>query len=193
MQEKRVICTNCGVELSVKNSKNETLKIITCPKCGIKLKVNFPPITDQEPLVAKTVLVNTPSGETPTILGGVGSAQSGETQYVPKPSQQKHFYLSCNGNRYPLSKGQNVVGRKASSSNANVQIETSDLYMSRRHVCIEVFQLGDGTSKVLISNDKNKNATYVNGSLLNAGERVVLTNGTQIKMGDTIVTYKEES
>lgn len=193
MQEKRVICTNCGVELSVKNSKNETLKIITCPKCGIKLKVNFPPITDQEPLVAKTILVNPSSGENPTVLGGIGPSQSGETQYVPKLSQQKKYYLSYNGRRYPLSKGQNVVGRKASSSNAHVQIETSDLYMSRRHICIEVFQLGDGCSKVLISNDKNKNATYVNGSLLDVGDRVVLTNGTQIKMGDTIVTFKEES
>lgn len=192
MQEKRVTCTNCGVELSVKNSKNETLKIITCPKCSVKLKVNFPPVTDQEPLQAKTVLVNTPSGESPTVLGG-GLGQSGETQYVAKPIQQKRYYLSYNGNRYPLRIGQNTVGRKAASSAAHVQIETSDLYMSRRHVCIEVLQLGDGNNKVLISNDKNKNATYVNGNLLNKGDRVVLTDGTQIKMGNTIVTYKEES
>ena len=138
------------------------------------------------------MLVNTPSGESATVLGGAGSGQLGETQYVPKPSRQKQCFLFLNGRRYPLSAGRNVVGRKASSSDAQVQIETSDLYMSRRHICIEVIRLADGSSKVLVSNDKNKNSTYVNGSLLNVGDRVVLTNGTQIKMGDTIVTYKEE-
>lgn len=193
MQEKRVKCTNCGVILDVRNSKGEAVKIITCPKCKSQLKVNFPPEAVQEPLEAKTVLVNTPSGESPTVLGGAGLSQSGDTQYVPKPNIQKQYYLFLNGKRYPLSAGRNVVGRKASSSDAQVQIETSDLYMSRRHICIEVIRLTDGSTKVFVSNDKNKNSTYVNGSKLNTGDRVVLTNGTQIKMGETIVTYQEES
>lgn len=194
MQEKRVKCTNCGVILNVRNSKGEAVKIITCPECKSQLKVNFPPTASKEPLEAKTVLVGTaPTGESPTVLGGAGCAQSGATQYDPKPSQQKQYFLFLNGKRYPLSAGRNVVGRKASSSDAQVQIETSDLYMSRRHVCIEVVRLGDGSSKVLISNDKNKNETYVNGTLLNAGDRVVLTSGAKIKMGDTVVTYQEES
>jgi len=172
---------------------SEAVKIITCPECKSQLKVNFPPIASKEPLEAKTVLVNTPVGEASTLLGGAGSSQSGVTQYVPKPRQQKHHFLFLNGKRYPLSAGRNVVGRKASSSDAQVQIETSDLYMSRRHICIEVIRLTDGSTKVFVSNDKNKNSTYVNGCKLNTGDRVVLTNGTQIKMGETIVTYQEES
>lgn len=194
MQEKRVKCTSCGAPLVVRNSKNEEVKIITCPKCKSPLKVKFPPIAVQEPLEAKTIVVNFPQkGGASTVLAGGGSLQSGETQYVPKPSQQKQYYLYLNGKRYPLSAGRNVVGRKASSSDAQVQIETSDLYMSRRHICIEVIRLTDGSTKVLVSNDKNKNSTYVNGCKLNTGDRVVLTNGTQIKMGETIVTYQEES
>ena len=194
MQEKRVKCTNCGVILNVRNSKGEAVKIITCPECKSQLKVNFPPGAAQEPLEAKTVLVGAaPSDGGKTVLVGVGASASGETQYVPNPQQQKLSFLYCNGKRYPLSAGRNIVGRKASSSDAQVQIETSDLYMSRRHVCIEVVRLGDGSSKVLISNDKNKNETYVNGTLLNAGDRVVLTSGAKIKMGDTVVTYQEES
>ena len=192
MQEKRVKCTNCGVILDVRNSKGEAVKIITCPECKSQLKVNFPPEAVQEPLEAKTVLANPSSGETTTVLGA-GLSQSGDTQYVPKPNIQKQYYLFLNGKRYPLSAGRNVVGRKASSSDAQVQIETSDLYMSRRHICIEVIRLTDGSTKVFVSNDKNKNSTYVNGCKLNTGDRVVLTNGTQIKMGETIVTYQEES
>ena len=191
MQEKRVKCTNCGAVLSVRNSKNEELKIITCKVCKTQLIVKFPPIA-KEPLEAKTVLANPSSGEATTVLGA-GLSQSGDTQYVPKPNIQKQYYLFLNGKRYPLSAGRNVVGRKASSSDAQVQIETSDLYMSRRHICIEVIRLTDGSTKVFVSNDKNKNSTYVNGSKLNTGDRVVLTNGTQIKMGETIVTYQEES
>lgn len=193
MQEKQVKCTNCGALLNVKNSKNEVLKTITCPQCKSPLQVKFSPGAVQEPLEAKTVLVNSPSGGSPTVLGGAGLGQSGDTQYAPMPNIQKQGYLSCNGNRYSLSVGRNIVGRKASSSDAQVQIETTDRYMSRKHVCIEVIRLADGSNKVFISNDKNKNATYVNGTKLKADDRFVLTNETQIKMGNTIVTYKEES
>ena len=48
-----------------------------------------------------------------------------------------------------------------------------------------------------VANELPPQYTYLqefdaDASLLNVGDRVVLTNGTQIKMGDTIVTYKEE-
>ena len=40
MEVKRVKCSNCGIILEVKNSKNEAVKLITCPQCiGGKVRI----------------------------------------------------------------------------------------------------------------------------------------------------------
>lgn len=194
-QEIKIVkCPNCGVTLSVKNSKNETDKIITCKKCNMKLHVSFPP--NQAPLEAKTVLVGKSNPKAPASNGSETQlvGVSGATTVLDPPAKQpKKAYLLLQDRRYSLVEGINTIGRKASSSTATLQIETNDLYMSRRQVIIELKRLGDGSLKAFISNDKNKNKTFVGGTPLVEGDRVVLTHGTQIKMGRTIVTYQEES
>ena len=86
-------------------------------------------------------------------------------------------------------KGSNSVGRKANSSQADVQIDTEDRYMSRQHVVINVRRLPDGSIKCDISNDKNKNATRINGAQLLQGDAIVLHDGDRIQMGETSVTF----
>ena len=34
-------CATCGVSLKVTNSKNEAVKVISCPRCGSKIEVDF--------------------------------------------------------------------------------------------------------------------------------------------------------
>lgn len=196
MQIKRVKCPKCGVILEVKNSNNEVEKLVTCPKCKTRLKVKFPP--HQEPIEAPTVY-GTPkpatdgatqlgAGGGATVLGGV---QNGSTQLV-MPSQNSAInpHLLYDGKSYSLLEGKNIVGRKAQTSQATVQIETADRYMSRQHCCITITSLPDGTQKAVLSNYQNKNQTTIDGQEINTGDEIRLTEGDSITMGHTTVIYK---
>ena len=97
--------------------------------------------------------------------------------------------LVCDGTSYLLSEGVNIVGRQSQNSQATVQIATDDRYMSRNHSRITVANLS-GDLKVLISNYENKNSTYVNDQELLDDKEIRLTDGDEIKMGHTIVTFK---
>ena len=182
MEIKRIQCPNCGVVLDVRNSKMEDEKLITCPQCKAVLKVRF---RHEAPLEAKTVLAGgLNSGETQ--LGGM----NGATQLV-SASNAKDCYLCVAGQNYPLANGLNTVGRKAPSSQASLQIEIDDRYMSRRHAKIEVREVA-GIRQTIISNDQNKNATYVDGQELQSGDAVILRDRSEIIMGKTHVIFKEQ-
>ena len=182
MEVKRIQCPNCGVILDVRNSKMEDEKLITCPQCKATLKVKF---RHETPLEARTVLAGRYSGGE-TQLGGM---DNGATR-LASASRAITFCLIAEGKPYPLSLGMNTVGRKAPSSQASLQIETDDRYMSRRHAKIEVRELAE-IRQAIISNDQNKNATYVDGQELQSGDAVILRDGSEIIMGKTHVIYKE--
>lgn len=195
MEVKRIKCPKCGVVLVVKNTKNEALKSIICPKCKTKLKVPFKQTNNGEtqlecyPNSGETQLgSNHNNGETQ-----LGSFQSsGETQLSPiKNEPQTTASLRIDGKNYQLQVGVNIIGRKASTSLATIQIETSDRYMSRQHAKIVVSKMPDGKLKAIISNDRNKNITTIDGQDLLQGEAIVLTDGDRIVMGKTTVTYVE--
>lgn len=196
MQTKRIKCPKCGVVLDVKNSKNEEVKQITCPSCKTVLQVKFQP--QQEPMEAKTYIAppKTTVNDGATQLRGAlsGATQlgglAGATQLgLSRPKQEK-AKLMFSGMSYPLEEGQNIVGRKASTSTANIQIETTDRYMSRQHCSIIVSTLPDGTKKAVLSNYQNKNKTTIDGQEIAAGDAIRLTDGDSITMGHTTVTFK---
>ena len=203
MQTKRIICPKCKAVLDVTNSKNETLKQITCPSCKTILQVKFPPQQEQpqqEPIEAHTYYAPSKrpmadSGETQlagaggeTVLGG---GLSGATQlYTPIQKTTATVKLTFGGKEYPLSEGQNIVGRQGTTSKATVQIETADRYMSRQHCSITISTLPDGTKKAVLSNYQNKNLTSIDGQEIETGDEIRLTNGDRITMGHTTVTFK---
>ena len=184
MQTKKVTCPKCGVVLEVKNSKNEEVKQIRCPKCQAVLSVKF-----DTPIEARTYYTpkatNAESGATQ--LGGY---VSGATQLVlSSPEIDSHASLTYAGITYQLQEGENVIGRKASSSTASIQIETSDRYMSRQHCIITISTLADGTKKAVLSNYQNKNKTLVDGQEICSGDEIRLTDGNSITMGYTTVIF----
>lgn len=198
MQIKQVQCPNCKAVLEVKNSQNEVIKQITCPSCKTVLRVNFPP--EQEPLEAKTYYAppkQKPADNGVTQYGGVddgatrfGGVDVGKTQYEPHPAKKDFSaQLVFDGVTYNLEDGQNIVGRKGTTSKATVQIDTDDRYMSRLHCSIKVTTLPDGTKKVVLSNYQNKNMTLVNGQEIGTGDEIRLTNGDNITMGHTTITF----
>lgn len=126
-----------------------------------------------------------------TQLGG-GYNGGGDTLLSSKQVAPKQAYLVVDGRKYPLAFGTNIVGRKAETSQATVQIDTSDRYMSRRHAKIVVTRLTGGKLKAVISNDLNKNISTIDGEDILQNDAIVLQNGDRIVMGKTTVTYIEQ-
>lgn len=184
MQIKRIKCPNCGALLDVRNSQNESVKIVTCPQCKAGLRVHFAATSTKSGSEANTHL---PSGHSQA------ATSHGDTQLGHKPqSMAARPRLVCGGRSYPLAQGINIVGRRAATSQATVQIATDDHYMSRSHARIDITPLPGGGLKAVIRNDKNKNATTVAGQLLADDDALILKDGTLIVMGKTSIEYKEQ-
>lgn len=165
VQTARIKCPSCGVELDVKNSTGVTVKKIVCPSCGTSLDVHFKqPNPHQSP----------PKNEGDTIID-FPTGQIGKLCYKTR----------C----YDLQIGRNTVGRKAASSTATIQIDSTDKYLSRSHIVIEVTRLHNGSIHTTLSNDRNKNPTYVGSQQVMPSDRIVLNNGDTIKMGQTTLTF----
>ena len=189
MQTKRIKCPNCQVVLDVTNSKNEQVKQITCPKCQAVLQVKFPP--QQDPLEAETYY----APKKPIVDSGVtqlAGSSNGATQLVtPKEkSKESNARLVFEEHDYFLEEGQNIIGRKGNTSNADIQIATDDRYMSRQHCSITITTLPDGTKKAVLSNYQNKNLTTIDGQEIETGDAIRLINGNRITMGHTTVVFK---
>lgn len=167
----RVKC-GCGAIMDVTNSRNEAVKSFKCPNCGKQIDVPFHKLSADD---GETRLGDRPS--------------SGATQLGGFNLQHMSCHLLLDGKPYDLQMGRNSVGRAASSSNADVQLDTTDKFMSRQHVVINVRRLPDGSIKCDISNDKNKNSTRVNNYTLGPDDAIVLHDGDRITMGDTTITF----
>ena len=195
MQIKRIKCPNCNAVLQVKNSKSEPQKEITCPRCQTILLVKFKP--QQEPIEAHT-FVETPHMDSGTTQLGnapegstqLGGNNNGSTQLGTSSRGNQTALLVFKGHSYPLNEGQNIVGRKANTSTASIQIDTPDRYMSRQHCSIVVTTLADGTKKAVLSNYQNKNQTSVDNMEIETNDKIRLIDGNHIKMGETTVIFK---
>lgn len=190
MQIKRIQCPNCKVILDVKNSKDEEVKLIKCKNCGAPLEVPFRP--QQEPLEAHTYIAepkkpSVDNGATQLAAGLAGATQLAMPKEKPQSSSAR---LVFDDQPYFLEEGQNIIGRKGTTSKATVQIATDDRYMSRQHCAITVTTLPDGTKKAVLSNYQNKNLTTIDGQEIETGDAIRLVNGNRIKMGHTTVVFK---
>ncbi len=174
MQTKTVKCPSCGVVLEVKNSKNEEEKIINCPQCKTTLRVKFPKydVRDAETIIA----------------GGGGD---GKTTILGVKKTSGKVFIVCEGKRYELREGSNIVGRKATTSTADVQLDVADRYMSRLNAVLCVKKM-DGRMLVTISNHKNQNPIRVGKEQLLPGDELVLGDGDVFTMGKTTMTLKIE-
>ena len=193
METKRIKCPSCGVLLDVRNSQNEAVKMITCPQCKAQLRVMFSQQHAATPQsLGETQYVGNSNGATRYVGRHSSASQSDETLLAGKKEEVTPGYLLYGGQKYPLGFGNNVIGRKATTSQATVQIATDDRYMSRQHLVIQVIKASTDKVRVVVSNYHNKNASYVNGQLLNEGDQLVLTEGSIIKMGNTTVVYHQK-
>lgn len=103
---------------------------------------------------------------------------------------RKRACLVFNDRTLPLAAGKNIVGRKAESSEATVQIPADDLYMSRQHCIINISYGADGGVEAMLCNYQNKNRTAVNGKVISGQGNILLSDGSQITLGRTTVIFR---
>lgn len=164
MQTKTIKCPQCGALLKVKILAGETVKQVNCPQCGVLMQLRFH-------------------------AGGQPSANTQVPVHGSFHSPALLYKQKC----YELKDGKNIIGRKATTSAASLQIETADRMMSRQHAMVEVSRTAKGTLHAVISNYQNKNATLVNGVPLQADDKIRLMNQYVVTLGETEMIYVEES
>lgn len=167
----KVVCPNCRSRLSIKDEPNVQDKILNCPVCKYKAKVSL-------------YMLGRASDDTtqsPSSLGQQKNSDSGQMRVLQT------------GQICELYKGSQVLGRLASSGTADMQIGSDnylDMYMSRRHVQIDVVQGVRGLEHHLVEIGA-KNIIQLNGKDIKRGDQIVLNFGDKLTMGKTDIILEE--
>ena len=165
MKKVSVKC-NCGQQfVATFKDDNAAAGTVICPACGSRLKVIVPQSKPPTPSVSSETKLPTGTFDQPGVL-------------------------VCKGRQYPLSVGDNIVGRMAPNSMAHIQLEVADPYMSRSHLLVRVVRNGDGSITTFVSNYKNMNATLVNQRPLGKVDEVVVKDGDVIQLANTVAMFK---
>lgn len=133
-----------------------------------------------------------PGGGATVMAPGFGAPQTpnieDKTVFDPKPIASLQTPA---GESFQLREGDNVVGRKAASSTASIQIDMGTLKrMGREHLRINVLGSADTSYCFEASLVKEKcNYTAVNGCEMKFGDRVFLRHGDRISLPDMELTF----
>ena len=176
----KIKCPNCGAILSVLDDPSNKGKSVRCPACNEKHKF------------LEFKLVTPMLDDDKTRIGG--TSQSEDKTELPNISRSSIGYLlhELNGHKYVLSEGINLIGRKTyqQAPLASVPIETDDRGFSRKHLFIEVTKGSDGIYRHYAYNAANMNATTVNETKLEEGDKVILHTGDRIESSKTVLVFK---
>lgn len=95
------------------------------------------------------------------------------------------------GARTPISlkMGPNRIGRASQSIKVELSLPTEDPQMSRCHAMIEMVKKPDGRILHYLTDAGSKNGTYCGKVRLAPGDKVVLTKGDVIRLGNTELLF----
>lgn len=198
MSEIKIKCRSCGKILRLADKPGINNATFNCPVCKANHRVG-----DCLRMVdsSKQSISNE---ETQYGTGSKYNASSAEeTQYSSNGGEETRFVgakqmlkIGClvdsYGHSYQLKLGINTIGRKANTSTASIQIDVTDRTMSRSHAIIEVKNVG-GQVLHILRNGANKNPSYLNGTLLESSDQLVLNNGNRIKLGETVLMFNNST
>ena len=172
MEVVKIKCPNCGGRLTVKlNSMNPEI-MIPCPICKMPSS-----------LKAYKQGTNSFGDEThigiSVVNGVVGKLNIQDSSLSP----------------FQLKMGRNVVGRKATTSKADIQIPIQidgRSRTSREHLVIDVEKVsGKGIVHYLSLYPKEQiNETRLNGEALSKVDRVVLKHGDKITLPEAVLVFE---
>lgn len=192
----KVKCPACGKVLILPDSLDINTKTFTCPVCKEKHVVgNCKRIVDQPkaPVGEETQygpsFSRTSGGEETQYVGSNQNAGGEETRIFTTQQPKVGTLVDNFGRAYQLKIGINTIGRKANSSTASLQIDTTDRTMSRSHAVVEVRNAG-GQNVHILRNGANKNASQHNGVVIGVNDQLILNNGDRVQFGNTILIFK---
>ncbi len=162
-------------------------RTVTCPRCGAIIEVTNPNLLPSKE-------INCPNPKCKAVLHI--QFDNGETVFVDTNDKNKFpGFLKCEGYaRMCLKEGKNTVGRADKNKTADVGLKIQDMTMSRLHCIIEVVKLKNDKYKVIISDARSVEKIgvkpiFVNNEMLSSYDKILLEDGDNIKLGNTIVRY----
>ncbi|MBD5360463.1 MAG: FHA domain-containing protein [Bacteroides sp.] len=166
-----IVCPECHQQLSFNEVPGYQNMVVECPKCHFKANASV----YQGGMQAQ----------------GAHGADEMPTQLVMPPRSAATIgqirVKSTNEIQY-LKAGKNIIGRRAKTGTADIRIST-DIYMSRQHVLIDVVEKGDGYEHRLVEIN-SKNIVKLNGKPVNRGDILLLKFGDTMTLGMTDIVLE---
>lgn len=175
MEVRQIKCPWCSAVLSVKLQVGSENKSLTCPVCKrSSLLAEYKPyIALQEEHTCYPTASNIVATSEDNALIG-------------------RLVILTTGQVYELKSGENIIGRSASVSKANIRLDSLiNKRISREHLIISVTQVnGRGLIHTLSLYKERLNPTAVNGDILAFGDKVVLKHGDIINLPDLDLVFQ---
>lgn len=166
-----IVCPECLQQLSFPEQPDWQNKLVECPKCRFKAKASVYRLGSQ--------------------ARGAHGADDSATQLVRSPQtvfDAGRIRVENTNEVHDLRAGSNVIGRCATTGTADIKIGT-DMYMSRRHVQIDVVKSARGYEHHLVEIN-SKNIVKLNGKPINRGDVLILKFGDVLTLGTTEVVLE---
>lgn len=161
-----IVCPECRQQLSFNEIPGYQNMVVECPKCHFKANASIY-MSGAQSRGAQG------SDDMPTQLVMPPKSVADIGQIRVKATNEIQF----------LKAGQNVIGRRAKTGTADIKIST-DMYMSRQHVRIDVVSKGTGYEHRLVELN-SKNIVKLNGKPINRGDILLLKFGDTLTLGTT--------
>jgi hypothetical protein len=170
MEKIRIKCPVCGILLEADDNPANYEKHVLCPNCKTRNKFSA---------FKRVVPVAPEEEDCTTVIREIADDAVGALVDV------------ATGRSYPLREGRNLVGRMTYNSPpaATVPIVTENRKMSRSHLYIHVMRGADGRYHAYASNASNRNATTINGTVLEDGDMISLRYQDVLSLADTRLVY----
>jgi uncharacterized Zn finger protein (UPF0148 family) len=193
--EQTVVCPKCNYKGQAGQFEEIPLKKVYCPACNTGLQVSLSHKGNITCPQCKKTASAEDYKETPRQQKKEPDADgtSLNTYLVDKNKLLKPGVLllvegECNPAKIVLQKGRNSIGRKSPSSQSAIQLETSDGYMSKNHIYIDLIMKPDYTFEHRLSDNRSTNGAYHNKEKIEPEDVIILRPGDLIRIGHT--TFK---
>lgn len=174
MAKIHIVCPECSKHLSFEEVPGYQNMVVECPICHFKANAS--------------VYQNRANNQKPT---GADSMPT-EIIYAPHSSVDvgQIRVMSTDEVQY-LKEGENVIGRRARSGDADIKI-SNDAYMSRRNVRIDVVPASSGYEHRLVEINST-NVVKLNGQPVGRGDIIIINFGDVITLGNTEIRLESNS
>lgn len=178
----KIQCPFCSSVLLVRNHSGIETKSIDCPVCKQKSPFgDFKRIVERPEEKTQYPMNAADSGEKDTAINYRLNHTLGTITVLPA------------GPSFQLKNGKNIIGRRATKSEADIQIPTEPTQkrLSREHLVVEIKWIpAEGFVHYASLYKQRVNRTFINDVQIEYGDCIVLKHGDIIKLPDVIAKFE---